>query len=344
MKVNILYRTTNLPGGGANQFLGALKKQFNNRNIYTDNVKESDIVLFNSHSLDIAGSLNFFKVVWLKFKCPEKLLVHRISGPLDKYRGTRSGIDRLIYLINYYVADATVFQSKWSRKENYAEGMKENRFEAIISNIADPSIFNNIGRQPFSLDRKTRLVAVSWSSNMNKGFETYKFLDDNLDFTKYEMILIGNCPVEFKNINKVGVLSSAEIAVELKKQDIFINTSTRESMSNANIESLQCGLPVILFGGSSNIEIDGFVGEFFTDNLSLLEAIGVIRENYDKYHNKDVLNRVEKITEEYVDYFQKLLAYYMANNRKTLTTGRLVNIYIIVIFWILKNKIRLWIS
>ena len=39
--------------------------------------------------------------------------------------------------------------------------------------------------------QKTRLVCTSWSINKNKGFDYYKYLDDNLDFSKYSFTYMG---------------------------------------------------------------------------------------------------------------------------------------------------------
>ena len=103
------------PWGGGNQFLKALKYTFEAKGYYENDPIQADAFLFNSHH-------NLKKVIKLKRKYPNKIFIHRVDGPMA-YRG-RSGkkIDKQIFRINSLLADGTVFQSEWSRRESYKKG------------------------------------------------------------------------------------------------------------------------------------------------------------------------------------------------------------------------------
>ena len=47
MKINILFNFKNEAFGGGNQFLKALRKEFEKRKIYDEDYKKADVILFN---------------------------------------------------------------------------------------------------------------------------------------------------------------------------------------------------------------------------------------------------------------------------------------------------------
>lgn len=299
MKINIIYKFQGGPWGGGNQFLKALRNEFIKQGIYTDSAEEADVFLFNSHQ-------NLRRVLDLKRKYPKKIFIHRVDGPIDKYRENNQKIDPKIYRYNNIVADGTVFQSKWSQEENHKAGMKKNNFEAVIMNAPDPAIFNDKGKEPFSQDRKTRLVAVSWSPGWNKGFDVYQYLDENLDFSQYEMTFIGRSPIEFKNIKTLEPMPSIELAQTLKKHDIFVFASRREACSNTLLEAMHCGLPVIAPNTSSNPEIVKNGGEVFGEKTEIPGLLDKINSNYSTHQDRLTLPTIKIIANKYVDFINSV--------------------------------------
>ena len=166
MNIFILRELKEGPYGGGNQFLKALKKEFIKRGFYENDPSKANCILFNSHH-------NLEKVLRFKLKNQNKLMVHRVDGPLFKIRNKDFEIDKIIYIINNLLADGTIFQSKWSRDENYKLGMKKNKYETTIINAPDPLIFNNKNKIIFNKTKKIKLIATSWSANWNKGFKIY---------------------------------------------------------------------------------------------------------------------------------------------------------------------------
>ncbi|MCK4818595.1 glycosyltransferase family 1 protein, partial [bacterium] len=226
MKINILYKFVGGPWGGGNQFLKSLKKYFTNKGCYVENPQDADVILFNSHH-------ELLPILKLKRKYPEKIFIHRVDGPVFYIRGSDLEIDRIIFDINKYIADGTIFQSEWSRNKNYELGMRKNNFETIIMNAPDPDLFYPQKNKKLPRgNEKIKLIATSWAPNIKKGFDIYEFLDDNLDFGRYEMTFVGRSPIKFKQIQHVPPQPSGELAEVLRQQDIFITASRNDPCSN----------------------------------------------------------------------------------------------------------------
>ena len=103
-------------------------------------------------------------------------MVHRVDGPIGVYRGFDDGTDRRIAEVNRELADATVFQSRYSLEAHLELGI-ELRDPTVIRNAVDPTIFHPPeDREPLE-GRKVRVIASSWSVNPRKGSETLAWLD-----------------------------------------------------------------------------------------------------------------------------------------------------------------------
>jgi glycosyltransferase involved in cell wall biosynthesis len=214
--------------------------------------------------------------------------------------------DLVTNIANRLIADGTIFQSIWSREQNYKLGLKKNNFETIIMNAPNPSIFNKYERIPFDKHRKIRLIATSWSSNWNKGFDVYKWLDENLDFSKYEMTFIGNSPIEFKNIKWIKPLPSEELAKQLKQHDIYITASRKDPCSNSLIEALNCGLPAIAYNDGGHPEIVGAGGELFNKPEEIPKLIEKIILYYDYYSSSINLPTLDEVGEQYCKFMNDI--------------------------------------
>ncbi len=299
MKINIFLNIKSGPYGGGNQFLKALREYFIEKNIYAENVEDADVVLFNSHH-------EIKKLIKLKRKYPGKTFVHRIDGPVFLIRKDNVFLDKLIYKLNDKIADASIFQSDWSKKKNYELGLKSKKFETIILNAPNSEIFNNKNKIRFSKNRKTKIIATSWASNMSKGFETYKWLDENLDFSKYEMTFCGNSPVEFKNIKHIKPLPSNELAEQLKQHDIYITASKNDPCSNSLIEALHCGLPAVGLNDGGHPEIIGKSGLIFNKKEEIPDLIKKITSNHSLYTQNIDLPDMNKTGNRYYEFIKQI--------------------------------------
>lgn len=296
MKINILFVITeDMACAGGNQFLKALRNYFVSQAVYTENVDNADVVIFNSFQ-------NIEEVARIKRKYKNKIFIQRIDGPARLYNAANDRRDFIANNANRFIADATVFQSKWSREANYRLGLAQNHFETVIMNAPDHLIFNRKDKKPFSLDRKIRLIATSWSSNWNKGFKVYQWLDEHLNSAVYEMVFIGNSPVKFANIRLVPPLPSKELALYLKESDIFITASQKEACSNSLIEAMHCGLPALVLNDGGNLEIIGKGGLGFRQAEGIPALLNEIINNYLKYQKGICLPEINEIGKMYYEF------------------------------------------
>lgn len=308
MKINILFPIKETSSGGGNQFLKALKKELIRVKCYGE-LEEADIVLFNSHQFTD-------EVLQAKKKYPNKVYVHRVDGPIRLYNGPEDKRDYITNVSNKYIADATVFQSNWSRQQNKKMGMKDNLFETTICNAPDKTIFYTKKERKIRKNEKVKIIAASWSSNWNKGFDVYQYLDNNLDFNKYQMTFVGNSPVVFKNIQQTKALDSHQMAKMLNQHDIYLTASRRESCSNSLLEALSCGLPVIAYNDGGNPEIIGTSGYTFNQKEEILDLLNKTVENYRQLIDKIEIADIEVTAQKYIDFFKKILNEYPVSKKK----------------------------
>jgi len=304
-KINILYPFVDGPWGGANQFLKAVKQYFIKKESYTEKIEEADIVLFNSSPSSTFGKL-VKESFSIKQQYPNKIFINRIDGPVNIYRGKNKSIDKAFYLYTKYFCDGTIFQSNWSREKSYTDGMVKNFYETTILNAPNSDIFNKNSKKTFDKHQKVKLIATSWSSNIKKGFEVYNWMDENLDFTKYEMTFVGNSPFKFKNIILKEPMDSEPLASELKKHDIFVTASQSDPCSNSLIEAMHCGLPALGLDDGGHTEIIDHGGEVFKTSSEIPQKLDLIANNYEMYQKNINLPTIDEVGELYFQFLEKI--------------------------------------
>jgi hypothetical protein len=116
-----------------------------------------------------------------------------------------------------------------------------------------------------------RVIISTWSKSYNKGFHYYRDIDRSLGGKQdVELTLVGRKPddLSFKYCRVCGPLAHPQLAELLKQHHVLLQLSQGESCSNAMIEGINCGLPVIYLNHAANKEIGGkygveFQGDFF---------------------------------------------------------------------------------
>lgn len=332
IKIHILFKFQDGPWGGGNQFLKALKKEFIKMGIYEDDVSNANIILFNSHQ-------HASKLISIKKKYPNKIYIHRIDGPVTSIRGNDKSTDKFSYLLNSYIADGTIFQSNWSRKQNYIQGIKKTDYNVTILNAPNFNIFNNINKKSFKENEKIKIIVTSWSSNMRKGFEIYAYLDKNLDFSRYEMTFIGNSPIKFENIKMIAPLSSEKISEYLKKSDIYITASKADPCSNSLIEALHCGLPSVVFNDGGHPEIVGNGGETFQGKTDILKKIDKVAKNYELYQSEINLPVLSDVAINYANFCIKVYKKIGSKNNNKIKFKDFIYLKTLFFLWRLKRRI-----
>ena len=300
MKVHILNKLSDKPWGGGNQFLKALKLYLESKNHYETDISKCDFVLFNSFPLyeDIYFTIKLFK---LKSDNPNLKFIHRVDGPISKVRSNiySYNYDCVIQKLNYFIADATIYQSAWSKKQCLKLGLSDEKYSDIIINSCDEKIF--FKRKQKNVNKKISIIATSWSSNWLKGFDIYRYLDQNLDFDKYSFTFVGNSPMKFYNTKIINPLKSKDLALELSKHDIYITASVDDPCSNALIEGVNCGLTPVVRNSGGHPEIVSNKGYLFNNESDVLNAIYCATKNL-----KSVKFRYfEDTGKKYIKFFKK---------------------------------------
>ncbi len=296
MKVYICYEFEEKHGGGGTSVLENLRRFFINSNLYTDNPAMADIILFNSfHAID--------QVISLKKQYPEILFVHRIDGPMGVYNSPIDLRDEFVFLLNKYIADATIFQTHWSKRACEQLGLKtKGQPVQTIINAPDSSLFKPV-EYHYSKNNKLKIFYSSWSTNMNKGFDTLLWLDEHLDWSKYEFNFAGRSEYSFKNIRLLGNLSKEEIANELKSSHLFLFASKYDPCSNSLAEAIATGIPVLCYNGGGSPELLPQNAHVYNNDQELPEILKYISNHYDQY-SKNVAppQNYDQMTSEYAQF------------------------------------------
>ena len=297
MKINIFYNFKKGPFGGGNQFLKALKKEFEVDGVYLKDPKMADVILCNSHH-------NLLEVLKFKKNNPKKLLIHRIDGPINLVRGKGKEIDNIIFKFDKLFCDGIIFQSDWSKKKNMEQYDLNNKIITVIPNGVSQNIFYK--KEKSDITGKIKIIITTWSSNWRKGFKYYEYLDKNLDFNKFEVTLIGNSPIEFKNIKILPAMKSEDLANKLRDSDIYLTASESDPCSNSLLEALSCGLPVLALNDGGHSQLIQKGGLLFEDEKDLILKLNLLVKNYSEIIQNIPDVNVKNAVNKYIDFFNKI--------------------------------------
>lgn len=282
------------PTGGGHQFLRAFWRQAELYGLRVENNRVSRTTracLFNS--------FNFSETRLRQTRRDSVLYVHRVDGPVDVYRGRNDGVDENIHTVNQKFADKTIFQSRYSLEMHLNLGM-EFKSPIVIMNAADPQIFHARGRVAFSSARKIRLIASSWSDNLNKGALVYQWLDEHLDWGRFEMTFVGRSQISFKNIRMLPAVDSFRMADLFREHDVYLTASRNDPCSNSLIEALTCGLPAIYLQSGGHPEIVNQAGAGFEAVEQIPELLDQLVEDYGLIQSRILPPSIERTSEMYL--------------------------------------------
>jgi glycosyltransferase involved in cell wall biosynthesis len=187
----------------------------------------------------------------------------------------------------------------------------------VIGNaVSDDFFFPAPVDKPFKKTGKIRIIATSWSNNPQKGYPTYAWLDENLDFTKYSFTVVGKTDYQFKNIEIREPVEQRVLGDILRDHDIYITASKIESCSNALLEALQCGLPCIAPNCSSHPEYVSNHDLLFDTKEEILTILQDLSENLDAYRLQINVATMEEIAAKYVEFSRSLPAARAVNSKE----------------------------
>ena len=313
MKISIGSKIVKGPYGGGNLFVKNLKNHLEQEgHVVIDNLKDFDIdiiLLINPLRYSEIATFDEKDVnFYLKFKNSNAIIVQRINE-CDQRKNTKN-VNKRILSVNNSV-DYTVFVSNWLKEIFEEEGIKKSNSKVILSG-SDEKIFF-ISRLNNDKNSKFSLVTHHWSSHPNKGFKTYKLIDNLLDSEEWNKRLdftyIGNLPKNFKfnNVKVFPPMPDYELGDELRKYDGYVTGSLNEPSGNHHIEAAQCGLPILYINSGGIPEYcDGYGVIFEESNFEeklnyFIQISEEIKHNLVNYPFNS-----SKMCSEYLSLFESL--------------------------------------
>lgn len=302
-RVGLWHKFVAPPYGGGNQFMLALRNALRRRGVAVveNELRDDvDVYLLNSVHFDIEQFMAFAGRHRLR-------AVHRIDGPIHLIRGFDREKDELCFELNKRFAAATVLQSTWTY-QRIAEMSYQPVKPVIIRNAVDPSIFHPRGRVNVEPGRKLRLIATSWSNNVRKGGPIYQWLEEHLDWERFEFTFVGNVSAPFKRAKSIPAVGSEELARILRQHDIYITASQNDPCSNAVIEALACGLPVLYRNDGGHPELVGYGGLPFVEQEEILPQLDRIAANYGMFQRLIAVPAMDEVAETYLTLLKEAAA------------------------------------
>jgi glycosyltransferase involved in cell wall biosynthesis len=241
----------------------------------------------------------------------DTICLHRINE-CDIRKNTYE-MDELLRKANQ-VADFTVFISEWLLEYHGDRWFDRTKPHSVIHNGADPKIFYATGAADVLGGNPFRIVTHHWSDNWNKGFSTYRELDQlivNGDLDDTEFWVIGRWPkdIRWQKAKTFGPTRGKSLAKLLRQCHLYVTASLWEPGGMHHIEGAQCGLPVIYHeDGGGIVELAKQYGIAFRDNVK--QAVLEGRVKYHDLKRKVLLHRPsgDKMCSEYLDLIRDLIA------------------------------------
>ena len=290
------------PYGGGNQFMMALRpalERLGARVLVNRVSPRINVQLLNSA---------WFQAGVFEMGAAERRdvrVLHRVDGPIGVYRGTDMREDDRIYDLNRRYASATIYQSGACFKAMLAHGYQPVA-PVVIRNAVDGRIFHPARRSPGPRPR-IRLISTAWSDNPRKGGPIFKWLDEHLDLSRYEYTFVGRVKETLRNIRHISPQASRPLARLLRDHDIYIMASEGEACSNALIEALACGLPVLYLNSGGNPELVGMAGLSFESTADLLSQLDAIACHIDDFRQMVYVDSIETVARRYIEVAQVAL-------------------------------------
>ncbi len=246
------------------------------------------------------------------------------------------GSDVPFHTPKYFYLDKLIFKSLsrkiWGKAKYVianSKGLKEEANNSAPEQKIDV-IYNGIDTKLFKppkskfQDNTLNIVSTGRLAE-HKGFNYLIEALSRIEGVKLTLIGDGKQLVSLKeSANKLevnvifkGRLKQTEIVTELQKSDIFVLPSLTEGMSNAILEAMACGLPIIATNVGGSIELiksNGFIVEK-CNSKSIKEKVFEYLNNKGliEIHGENSLEisksmTWQKVSEEYIKLYSSLLS------------------------------------
>ncbi|MFT5726953.1 MAG: glycosyltransferase involved in cell wall biosynthesis [Desulforhopalus sp.] len=301
MSIHILLELVEGAYGGSHQFLKSLRTWLRLEGLYAEQPTFADAFLFDS-SQDIS------RVARYRLKYPKRIFIHRLDGVATLYNHSSDPRDEIVLNANKWIADGTIFQSEWSKREFMRLGLSLPNNCTTICNSPNPAFFHpkHVSKRIIGKGNKLKVVITSWSQNWRKGFADYQWIDQWLGLSnnneKFSFTFVGNSPIGFVNIKMIPPLPPEKVGDVLRGNDIYLTATEKEACSNSLLEALSCGLPVIAKNDGGNPELVREGGLLFDNVSEIPELLQLISANYANVVEQITNPSFDKVAREYVDF------------------------------------------
>lgn len=254
------------PWGGGNQLLGALRAELERRGheIRIDSREQFDITLLNALMQDI--EVEFVRDTASRTPFVHHKVGYRVSGlpPLRARFGRVRG---------------TVHRHPQRRRSDALQRT------ALVTppgpRIAAPPV---LGRERAAARHRLELVDRSEQGLRRAG--AHRPARDGRNGVVLE--LVGRKPpgLELQTVRHLRARRPPRLAEALKRRHVLLQLARHETSSNALIEGINCGLPLVYLDSGSNAELAAPYGVEYRGDLD--EALGRIRSVY-----SEIVSRIE---------------------------------------------------
>jgi len=323
-RIAILYKTTDGPWGGGNSFLRSLRHAWISQGIdVVDKLEDHlDGVLLNSsyraynrrlYPADVARMIRFGYEqrwpTWLGLSRWRRIgsrppFVHRLDGVFRLYgRRPDDPADRDQVHINRHV-DWTIYQSEFCRQSFANEAADVTRSTVIYNGVDTDRFFPALQPPP---ENSLRLIAVSWSPNIRKGFREFVAA---ASLPGVEVTFVGNWPhgLDAGQVKVIPPQPHDTLPELLRQHHALLHMAQNDPCSNAILEGLACGLPVVYHPSGGSPEIVGDCG--VACKTSLQEAIDELRRHYSELRERTLDRRpdlsIKEVARKYLAVFEQV--------------------------------------
>jgi glycosyltransferase involved in cell wall biosynthesis len=213
-----------------NDIMKDLKIYCPNDFIFIDNAYDSDVIITNDVFPNYLKNMN-------------KIKVKRMDGVYwqEQFKERNIPLNE-----SAQIADLVIFISEFSKNSYfnlYGNALKNN---VVIKNNADSNIFKNLNNKP-----KDKIYLCASASNWTrpeKRLSSIMKLVEHYPNKKIHLNLIGDVKEKLpNNVTSYGYKENQkEMSEIMNMSNIFINFSYKDACPKTVIQSLQCGLPVLL--------------------------------------------------------------------------------------------------
>jgi hypothetical protein len=298
MKFFINRKPVDGPWGGGNKFLTALIDimKMNNHDVVFDLNSDDIDIIFCMDPRPNDNGIHYQHM--LDYKNTNKIKILQRVGDLGTH-----GKPELFSIVKKTVetSDWIIFPSEWAK--NFL-GFSGNNF-SIIKN-KPKKIFHNF-KSIKKIEKPIKIVTHHWSNNPKKGFEIYRYIDENIkNDSDLEFSYIGRLPanLEFKRIKHIPPLVDTDIAKQLQNNHIYVTASQEEAGANHVLEAMACNLPILydVNGGSIN-EYVSSAGIAFDGKINFFEKLKELIENYQDF-KKSLENYTDTVDQTVQEYYK----------------------------------------